>query len=237
MESIKRQKISPESTRQTRMSSQDEPAVDAASVAETQLKGAPKAFGPLGIRGFSHISINVNNMEDALEFYNRVLGFEKMQGGKEWDEFDFRGLDSEPFAKNAGFMDGKVKCDCVWLWHPHLHMNLELFCYYEPKGKNRLDDIPKTQDVGGIKHASFEVEDIEAAFNFLKNQKGVTMVSQDAEYKPNQMKPFPFKFFFWIDPFGVQWEMEEYGENVVTNLVPSVTRNMDAFVSLEEATL
>lgn len=194
---------------------------------------APVAFGPLGIRGFSHISINVTSIDDALEFYNRVLGFEKMKGGKQWGDFDFRGLDSEPFAKNAGFMDGKCKVDCVWMYHPHLHLNLELFCYYEPQGRNRLNDIPQTQDVGGIKHASFEVEDIDAAFKFLKDQKGVRMVSDDPSYKPNQMDPFPFKFFFWIDPFGVQWEMEEYGDKVVTNQIPSVTRTMDAFMEFK----
>ena len=153
--------------------------------------------------------------------------------GEKWGDFDFRGLDSNDFAKNAGFMNGICKVDCVWMYHPLIHLNLEIFRYYEPKGKNRLDDIPKTQDVGGIKHVSFEVEDIEAAFHFLKSQKGVRMVSDSEAYVPKAVEPFPFKFFFWIDPFGVQWEVEEYGDKVVTNHIPSVTRTMDAFVEFK----
>jgi hypothetical protein len=38
---------------------------------------------------------------------------------------------------------------------------------------------------------------------------------------------------YFIDPFGVQWELEEYGSHVVTNNVPSVTRQMDAFIEFK----
>ena len=64
---------------------------------------------PLGLRGFSHISINVPDIDEALTFYHNVLGFEKMQGGKQWGDFDFREFSSEPFAKNAGFQDGQLQ--------------------------------------------------------------------------------------------------------------------------------
>ena len=26
---------------------------------------------------------------------------------------------------------------------------------------------------------------------------------------PEELTPFPYKFFYWIDPWGVQWEMGE----------------------------
>jgi hypothetical protein len=29
------------------------------------------------------------------------------------------------------------------------------------------------------------------------------------DHVPEQIAPYPYKFFYWIDPWGVQWEMEE----------------------------
>jgi hypothetical protein len=29
------------------------------------------------------------------------------------------------------------------------------------------------------------------------------------DHIPEAMTPFPYKFFYWIDPWGVQWEMEQ----------------------------
>jgi catechol 2,3-dioxygenase-like lactoylglutathione lyase family enzyme len=192
-------------------------------------------LGLPGLVGFSHISINVIDIDKALEFYKRVLGFEKMQGGKRWGDFDFREMDTEAFAKNAGFMDGHCEVDCVWMYHPHLQLNLELMRFHVPDVTNRLDPnlAPKTQDIGGIKHMSYVVEDISAAFTFLKQQPDVRFISDDPKYEPHQLEPFPFKFFYFLDPFGVQWEVEEYGDNVVTNQIPSVTRQMDAFIEFK----
>jgi len=191
------------------------------------------AKGPLGLRGFSHISINVPDIEEALDFYNTVLGFEKMKGGKLWGDFDFRAFDAEPFAHNAGFRDGHCKVDCTWMYHPHLHLNLELMHFYAQDSENRCSNMPKTQDIAGIKHISFVVDDAKKAFDFLKQQPGVRLVNEDPAYEPEQLEPFPFKFFYFVDPFGAMWEVEEYGDAVTVNQVPSVTRQMDNFVDLK----
>jgi hypothetical protein len=95
------------------------------------------------------------------------------------------------------------------------------------------ENIPKTQDVGGIKHLSYVVKDINAAFHYLKQQPDIRFVTDNPSYQPLALEPFPFKFMYFIDPFGVQWELEEYGSHVVTNNVPSVTRQMDAFIEFK----
>jgi hypothetical protein len=35
----------------------------------------------------------------------------------------------------------------------------------------------------------------------------IEIVGQD--HIPEAITPFPYKFFYWIDPWGVQWEMEQ----------------------------
>ena len=67
----------------------------------------------------------------------------------------------------------------------------------------------KTQDIGGVKHISYVVEDADTAFGFLKTQPDVRLISDDPDYRPVHMEPLPFKFFYWLDPFGVKWECEE----------------------------
>lgn len=189
-----------------------------------------QGWGPLGLRGLSHVCINVPDVDEAFEFYHRVLGFEIMQAGKRWGDFDFRNMTNEAFCKDAGFLDGKCKLDCLWLKHPHMNINLELFHYYEPASVNHLiEKLPDTHDIGGIKHISYAVDNAEKAFNFLREQRGVTMINTNSEYFPVRMDPFPFKFFYWRDPYGVQWECEE-GDKVMTRQISGLTRIMDDYI-------
>jgi catechol 2,3-dioxygenase-like lactoylglutathione lyase family enzyme len=194
------------------------------------------AYGPLGLRGISHICINVPDVDKAAEFYHRVLGYEIMDAGEKWGKFDLRNLDSQEFCKSAGFMDGKCRLDCLWMKHPTININLELFHYYEPNVVNRLEQenwLSNTQDIGGFKHISYAVQDAQKAFEFLKTQEGVRFITDDPDYHPVKMEPFPFKFFYWIDPYGVQWECEE-GDEIVTHQISGVTRNVDKYIEFKE---
>jgi catechol 2,3-dioxygenase-like lactoylglutathione lyase family enzyme len=191
-------------------------------------------WGPLTLRGLSHVSINVPDVDEAIEFYHRVLGYEVMQAGPLWGAFDLRGLDNENFCKDAGFMDGKCKLDCVWLKHPHININLELFSYSEPANKNYLleEELPRTHDIGGVKHIAYAVEDADKAFQNLKSQPDVQFISSDPDYKPVRMDPFPFTFFYWRDPYGVQWECEE-GDKIITRQISGLSRMMDEYIEFK----
>jgi catechol 2,3-dioxygenase-like lactoylglutathione lyase family enzyme len=190
---------------------------------------APTWTDPLGLRGISHISINVPDIDEAIEFYNRTIGFEIMSGGDLWGDFIFYDLQNEAFCKDAGFLDGNCTLDAVWLRHPHMNLNLELFRYIFPEPTSRLDDIPATNDLGGVRHVAIAVANVDVAFEYLKSQPDVRMISNSTEYKPLRMTPLPFKFFYWLDPYGVQWECEE-GDKVVQYQIASVTRIMDEYL-------
>jgi methylmalonyl-CoA/ethylmalonyl-CoA epimerase len=107
--------------------------------------------------------------------------------------------------------------------------------YHAPKGKNL--PIPyQTHDCGGVRHIALRVSNIQEAFNYLKTIPEVRMISPSPLYRPykiDTITPSAFYFFdkkmeanaaekqkiceiiskihyfYFIDPFGVQWELEQ----------------------------
>ena len=127
-------------------------------------------------------------------------------------------------------MDGDCLLDITWLRHPHMNLNHELVYHYEPEGRNLIEQYG--HDIGNVRHIACSVEDVDKASEFLKSQEGVTLISDHPQYRPITMVPFPFKFFYWDDPFEVQWECEE-GDEIVTRQITGVTRNVDAFIEFK----
>jgi purine nucleosidase len=109
------------------------------------------------------------------------------------------------FAHDAGFEDGECKVMVRFLIHPNAQIHLELMLYDHPKGDQHVH-YHKTNDVGGIRHIAMEVTDAVSVYNWLKNQPGVKMITKTP---PEKLTPDPQRFFYWLDPYGVQWEMEE----------------------------
>jgi|GEM_PF-2235438 len=159
------------------------------------------------VSGISHINIIVDDIEYATEFYKRTLGF--IQAHNEDGEMNYKEVTLGSFARNAGFMDGIVKVDVRFLKHPTIGLYLELMKYDEPIGLQEIV-YRKTNDLGGVRHVALEVSDAERVFYYLKEQPDVKMINSSSEYGPPELlAPFPIKFFYWLDPWGVQWEMEE----------------------------
>lgn len=152
------------------------------------------------ILGFSHINVIVTDMKmmaEATEFYKKVLGFR--QAWSTW-------LPEETcrhFAHDAGFEEAKVMVR--FLVHPNAQIHIELMYYEYPKGNQEIE-IHKTNDAGGIRHVAMEVTDAAAVYDWLSEQDGVKLLSKRP---PEKLLPDPQTFFYWIDPFGVQWEMEQ----------------------------
>lgn len=167
------------------------------------------------VLGTSHINVIVTDIEEATEFYNRVLGFEQAYDHQN-QKMDYAGVEMESFALDAGILDGKVNVDVRFLKHPQAELYLELMTYHNPKGKQELPPQPKTYDAGGPRHLALEVSNCKEVFNFLKDQEGVTMINTSDKYYPVKLDGFPITFFYWIDKYGVQWEMES-GRRVGTS--------------------
>lgn len=157
------------------------------------------------ILGFSHINVIVADlkmMDEATEFYKRILGFEEA-----WSLWLPEEANAH-FAADAGFENCKVLVR--FLYHPNTQMHLELMMYEYPKGCQKIE-YHKTNDVGGIRHVALEVNDAVAAYNWLKDQEGVTMIKpvRKGYGPPQRLSPDPQTFFYWLDPYGVQWEFEQ----------------------------
>ncbi|MEX0335197.1 nucleoside hydrolase [Vibrio tubiashii] len=160
------------------------------------------------VLGLSHINIIVDDVDNAAEYYHRVLGFERAiddQGQK----MDYRNVSMEEFNQDAGLADQDVELDVLFLKHPSASIYLELMRYHRPIGKSEIPPQPKTYDLGGPRHIALEVSNCSAVFNHLKEQDDVTMIDPSDDYHPEVLNGFPISFFYWIDKYGVQWEMEE----------------------------
>jgi len=160
------------------------------------------------VLGLSHVNVVVNSITEATEFYHRVLGFEQAYDA-DGQIMDYSGVEMKSFALDAGIMDGEARLDVRFLRHPQARIYLELMHYHTPKGNTEHPPQPKTYDVGGPRHVALEVANCNEVFRFLKAQEGVTMISADPSYHPVKLDGFPISFFYWVDKYGIQWEMEE----------------------------
>ena len=166
-----------------------------------------KADPGLYVLGISHLNIVVEDIEYATEFYGRTLGF--MQAYNERGVMDYKGVTRETFARDAGFLDGEVNVDIRFLKHPTAGLYIELMTYNLPIGSQQIV-YRKTNDLGGVRHVALEVSNAEKAFDYLKQQADVKMINESSQYGPPEaLVPIAIKFFYWLDPWGVQWEMEE----------------------------
>ncbi|MGY5450175.1 nucleoside hydrolase [Agarivorans sp. MS3-6] len=160
------------------------------------------------VLGMSHINIIVDDIAKATAFYQSALGFE-LARDPQGELMDYQHVTMSSFALDAGLSDGKVDVDVRFLKHPQAGMYLELMHYRYPKGAQQLPVQPKTYDLGGPRHVAMEVSNCNEVFKYLKQQPGVRMINPADDYHPDKLDGFPITFFYWIDPYGVQWEMEE----------------------------
>ena len=164
------------------------------------------------VQAISHLNIVVDDIEVATEFYGSVLGFEQATNAD--GPMNYPGVDLASFARDAGLDDGQVKLDVRFLKHAELGLYVELFTYDHPKGDQDIH-IRKTNDLGGIRHVAVEVPDSVEAYEFIRFQqheygkRGLRIEILGRDHTPEQITPFPYEFFYWIDPWGVQWEMEQ----------------------------
>jgi len=164
------------------------------------------------IQAISHVNVVVDNIEVATEFYRTVLGFEQAANAN--GLMDYPGVDLASFARNAGIDDGRINLDIRFLRHPEIGVYLELFTYHQPQGDQAIHRR-KTNDLGGIRHVAVEVPDVVAAHAFIRfqqqaySERGLRIDVLGQDHIPEEITPYPYKFFYWIDPWGVQWEMEQ----------------------------
>ena len=184
----------------------------------------------LKLKSFGHINIVVDDIDRATDFYQKSLGAVPVH---EAPHFKNAG-----FARAAGFLSDPERVDvsirflAIPMPTPLL---VELMRYHSPRGNTRIPAF-KTHDAGGPRHICLRVENIEQAFAHLAACRGVRMINPSRGYRPYQLEPITpeqFKvfdsrteanrqakeqvaqrisaitFFYFLDPYGVQWEIEQ----------------------------
>lgn len=115
-----------------------------------------------------HVGLSVSNMERSLPFYRDIMGMEVVLQLDITDDRQARVI-SVP----------GTKCKIT-----HLKLGdgvLELFEYYEPRGKNNARSLQQRDH--GIVHIGFEVDDFHQRVKFLKD-KDVKFVGEPVEFRP-----------------------------------------------------
>ncbi len=179
--------------------------------------------------GLGHINIVVDDITKASEFYERVFGAVPQQ---EFPHFKNRG-----FAMAAGFMDNPDRVDVSirFLEIPGANLFLELMEYHSPQNPSPVI-THETNAPGGPRHICLRVADIHEAFRFIQKQPDIKMINSSEEYNAFKIDPIradefyffdsakeadmtakqevcdivgQIRYFYFIDKYGVQWELEE----------------------------
>ena len=145
------------------------------------------------LRSVDHVAFTVPDLEAAVEFFTTHFGGTCV-------------FYDGPFADDADGMARRLNVDpkatCRLAMVRLGGVNLELFQYHAP---GQADQSPRNSDIGGH-HLAFYVDDIDAAFEYVRSIPGVTVqegpngVSVDAPVAGQ-------RWFYFQSPWGMQMEM------------------------------
>jgi maltose O-acetyltransferase len=179
--------------------------------------------------GLGHINIVVDDCEKATRFYQSLFNAQLMQS--------FPNIKNRGFAQSAGFLDHPeaVEASIRFLQIPDTNLFLELMQYHAPKGDQEII-FKKTNDLGGPRHICLRVKNIDASFDHVKNHPGCWLINREPAYQPFTIDPIDptqfeawennvpcgiaekeaiaamlktIRYFYFIDQYGVQWELEQ----------------------------
>ncbi|HJO93555.1 MAG TPA: VOC family protein [Victivallales bacterium] len=175
----------------------------------------------------SHINIIVDDIENGANYYKKLFNAE--------ENIEFPHFKNTGFSKSAGFMlkPNQVDVTIRFLSIPSANITLELMQYFNPIGINSKKE-KKTNDIG-FGHISLNISNIEEAFEYIcKND--IKLISSDSNYCPFKIDDitndeFYFfdnklensvtekdklrklisntRYFYFIDKYGIQWELEQ----------------------------
>jgi methylmalonyl-CoA/ethylmalonyl-CoA epimerase len=172
---------------------------------------------------FAHICVVVDDIENAGAFYESTLGATA--------HYDLVRCKNVGLAKGAGFLVNPetIELSVRFMRIPMVQLNLELIQFHTP-ADGELAVNQRAHD-RGLRHICLRVKDVDTTFQYLKTCDGIRMINQSPEYRPSQLDAVSpdqvrifgnggdlaaycraaasVKFFYCIDPYGVQWEFYE----------------------------
>lgn len=147
------------------------------------------------MRSVDHLALTVPDLENAIAFFVDYFGAEHL-------------YTMGPFADDEGDgmrrtldVDPKARCTVAMIRLGH-HLNLELFEYEAPA---QVTTPPRNSDVGGL-HLAFYVDDIHAAYEYVKTIPGVE-VQEGPNLLPPPLPAAGLEWFYFKTPWGMQMEL------------------------------
>lgn len=179
--------------------------------------------------GFSHVCVIVDDIMEAFTYYKRILGAVPDQCIPHYR--------NKGFFEAAGFVKEAEQCDISigFLTVPGAGLTIEIMEYHAPQGRKE-PMVFGANDVSGARHVALKVNNIEEAFDHIKEQPDVRLINETADYRVYQIshtEPGDFfyfdkereadakskqiaadilgqiKYFYFIDRYGLQWEFEQ----------------------------
>lgn len=179
--------------------------------------------------GLSHVCIFVDDMMEAVSYYQKLLGVVPDHYLPHWK--------NEGFFKAGGFIkeasEGDVSIAFVNV--PGTKLTLELMEYHYPEGRKE-PVIFAANDVSGARHVALKITNIDEAFLHIKSMPDTHLINESEDYqvfqisetKPSEVRFFDqdmweedernaqtakilgqVRYFYFIDKYGLQWEFEQ----------------------------
>ena len=179
--------------------------------------------------GLSHVCIFVDDMMQAVSYYQRLLGAEPDHYLSHWR--------NKGFFQAGGFLDQAEEGDVsiAFVNVPGTKLTLELMQYHYPEGRKE-PVIFAANDVSGARHVALKITNIDEAFQHIKSMPDTKLINQSEDYRvfqisetqPSEVHFFDqdlresdernvqtakilsqVRYFYFIDKYGLQWEFEQ----------------------------
>ncbi len=155
------------------------------------------------IKKTDHVSLSVADIDASITFYTEALGAELQYRMGPFDAAELPAMED-----GRDWTEAHVNVQGARLEIAMLRMadnfGMELFRYELPK--DAVQSPPRNCDIGS-RHLCFEVDDIDAAINYLESYdcKALSgpITMEDGPCPPS-------KSWYVLDPFGNQLELVEY---------------------------
>ena len=179
--------------------------------------------------GLSHVCIFVDDLQQGVAYYRRLLGAIPDHYLPHWRN---RG-----FFQAAGFLEeaGQGEVSIAFLNVPGARLTLELMEYHHPQGRKEPVFFA-ANDVSGARHVALKVTNIEQAFLHVKAMPDTRLINDSGRYRVFQISPTTpeevrffdqdlretdqrnvdtaeilsqVRYFYFLDKYGLQWEFEQ----------------------------
>jgi len=149
------------------------------------------------MRGTDHIGITVPDLDEADDFFTRILGAERF-------------YDLGPFVRDDDWMAEHLNVDPrtvmrrLRFFRLGNGSNFEVF-EYEPAEAGAATEPPRNSDVGGH-HVAVYVDDMDAAVDYLRAE-GIRVLGEPTASANASLGQ---RWVYFLSPWGMQFELVSF---------------------------